>query len=52
MDDASGDADTDTDNNIFIDKTDTMYRYVRYNLWCEDTMGYAFLRIWEMEKIF
>lgn len=52
MDDASGDADTDTDKYIFIDIIDTMYRYMRYNLWCEDATGCAFLRIWETEKIF
>ncbi|MCH5271065.1 MAG: hypothetical protein J1E83_10000 [Lachnospiraceae bacterium] len=52
MDDASGDADTDTDNFIFVNKKDNMYKYERYNLWCEDATGCAFLCIWETEKLF
>lgn len=52
MDDASGDADTDTDHFIFVNNKDNMYKYVRYNLWCEDATGCAFLRIWETEKLF
>ena len=52
MDDASGDADTDTDKFICVNNKDNMYKYVRYNLWCEDATGCTFLCIWETEKLF
>ena len=54
MDDASGDADTDTDNFIYDisdnNSNDNMYGCARHNLWCENATGCAFLCIWEMEK--
>lgn len=45
MDDASGDADTDTDNFICVNGINYIDKYKRYNLWCADTTGCTFLCI-------
>ena len=53
MDDASGDADTDTDHFTCAggeNDSDNKYGCARHNLWCEDTTGCVFLCVWETEK--